>query len=47
MKNEGMFSRILVPTDFSAGSQRAWAMAQQLAATPYPPTERVFDLRVR
>ena len=32
MKNEGMFSRILVPTDFSAGSQKAWAMAQQLAA---------------
>lgn len=25
------FSRILVPTDFSAGSERAWGLAQQLA----------------
>ncbi len=27
----GGFSRILVPTDFSAGSERAWAVARQLA----------------
>jgi nucleotide-binding universal stress UspA family protein len=26
------FERILVPTDFSAGSERAWAVARQLAA---------------
>ena len=28
---EGTFSRILVPTDFSAGSERAWRTAQRLA----------------
>jgi nucleotide-binding universal stress UspA family protein len=27
-----MFSRILVPTDFSDGSEAAWRMAQQLAS---------------
>ena len=27
----GGFERILVPTDFSAGSERAWAVARQLA----------------
>lgn len=27
-----MFSRILVPTDFSEGSEAAWQMAQQLAS---------------
>ncbi len=27
-----MFSRILVPTDFSEGSEAAWRMAQQLAS---------------
>lgn len=32
MTNEGMFTRILVPTDFSAGSKKAWTMARQLAA---------------
>lgn len=26
------FARILVPTDFSAGSERAWAVARRLAA---------------
>lgn len=28
-----MFSRILVPTDFSAGSRLAWSLAQRLAVT--------------
>src|SRR6266508_1644205 len=32
MTSEGMFSRILVPTDFSGGSERAWAVAQRMAA---------------
>ena len=32
MTTEGMFSRILVPTDFSTGSDKAWAMAQKMAA---------------
>jgi nucleotide-binding universal stress UspA family protein len=27
----GRFARLLVPTDFSAGSERAWAVARQLA----------------
>jgi nucleotide-binding universal stress UspA family protein len=33
MKTDGVIAKILVPTDFSAGSERAWAMAQQLAGT--------------
>lgn len=33
MTPQGMFSRILVPTDFSAGSEKAWSMAQRLAGT--------------
>jgi nucleotide-binding universal stress UspA family protein len=32
MKTEGAFSRILVPTDFSAGSEKAWRIARQMAA---------------
>jgi nucleotide-binding universal stress UspA family protein len=32
MASQGMFSRILVPTDFSAGSDRAWPMALRMAA---------------
>jgi nucleotide-binding universal stress UspA family protein len=32
MIGEGLFSRILVPTDFSSGSEKAWAMAQRMAA---------------
>jgi nucleotide-binding universal stress UspA family protein len=32
MTSEGMFSRILVPTDFSGGSEKAWAVAQRMAA---------------
>jgi nucleotide-binding universal stress UspA family protein len=28
-----MFSRILVPTDFSVGSEKAWSMAQRVAGT--------------
>ena len=31
MPEPGGFVRILVPTDFSAGSSRAWALAQRLA----------------
>jgi nucleotide-binding universal stress UspA family protein len=31
-KTEGAFSRILVPTDFSAGSEKAWRIARQMAA---------------
>ena len=31
MTSDGIFSRILVPTDFSAGSERAWAVAQRMA----------------
>jgi nucleotide-binding universal stress UspA family protein len=31
MTTEGMFSRILVPTDFSEGSEKAWATAQRMA----------------
>lgn len=33
MTTEGMFSRILVPTDFSSGSDKAWALAQKMAAS--------------
>ena len=33
MKADGVFSRILVPTDFSAGSEEALRVAQRLAAT--------------
>ena len=32
MTTDGMFSRIVVPTDFSRGSEKAWAMAQKMAA---------------
>lgn len=32
MTIQGMFSRILVPTDFSRGSEKAWKLAQQMAA---------------
>ena len=32
MTSDGMFSRILVPTDFSGGSEKAWAVAQRMAA---------------
>lgn len=32
MTSQGMFSRILVPTDFSGGSDRAWSMALRMAA---------------
>ena len=31
MTPDAVFSRILVPTDFSAGSERAWRMARRLA----------------
>lgn len=31
METEGVFSRILVPTDFSRGSERAWSIAQRVA----------------
>lgn len=31
MTTDGVFSRILVPTDFSAGSERAWSLAQRVA----------------
>jgi nucleotide-binding universal stress UspA family protein len=31
MTTDGMFSRIVVPTDFSRGSERAWTMAQKMA----------------
>lgn len=33
MTAERLFPRILVPTDFSAGSERAWSLAQRVAAT--------------
>lgn len=33
MTMDGAIIRILVPTDFSSGSQRAWAMARRLAGT--------------
>jgi nucleotide-binding universal stress UspA family protein len=33
MTAEGLFPRILVPTDFSAGSKKAWSLAQRVAAT--------------
>jgi nucleotide-binding universal stress UspA family protein len=32
MTGQGMFSRILVPTDFSVGSDGAWSMARRMAA---------------
>src|SRR5262245_51997417 len=32
MTTDGLFSRIVVPTDFSQGSEKAWAMAQKMAA---------------
>jgi nucleotide-binding universal stress UspA family protein len=31
MAHDAPFSRILVPTDFSSGSEQAWALAQRLA----------------
>ncbi|MBI2015527.1 MAG: universal stress protein [Candidatus Rokubacteria bacterium] len=31
MTTAGTFSRILVPTDFSSGSEKAWALAQRVA----------------
>ena len=31
MTTQGTFARILVPTDFSRGSEKAWEMAQRLA----------------
>ena len=33
MESDGMFSRILVPTDFSRGSEQAWASARRMART--------------
>ncbi len=33
MTADGLFPRILVPTDFSAGSEKAWGLAQRVAAT--------------
>lgn len=33
MTAQGLFPRILVPTDFSSGSERAWSLAQRVAAT--------------
>ena len=33
MTTEGVFPLILVPTDFSAGSEHAWSLAQRMAAT--------------
>ncbi len=32
MTTEAVFSRILVPTDFSAGSSKAWTLAQRMGA---------------
>ena len=32
MTTQGLFSRILVPTDFSKGSEKAWGLAQKMAA---------------
>jgi nucleotide-binding universal stress UspA family protein len=32
MTTQGLFSRILVPTDFSKGSAKAWRLAQKMAA---------------
>jgi nucleotide-binding universal stress UspA family protein len=32
MTLDGPIARILVPTDFSSGSERAWAMARRLAS---------------
>jgi nucleotide-binding universal stress UspA family protein len=32
MTTDGLFSRIVVPTDFSRGSEKAWTMAQKMAA---------------
>jgi nucleotide-binding universal stress UspA family protein len=32
MTTHGTFSRILVPTDFSSGSEKAWDLAQRMAA---------------
>jgi len=33
MSPEGIVAKILVPTDFSSGSERAWAVARRLSAT--------------
>jgi len=33
MTPEGLFPRILVPTDFSPGSEKAWSLAQRVGAT--------------
>jgi nucleotide-binding universal stress UspA family protein len=33
MTTDGVIAKILVPTDFSTGSERAWTMAQRLAGT--------------
>jgi len=33
MRAEGVIAKILVPTDFSSGSERAWAIARRLSAT--------------
>src|SRR5688572_7576900 len=33
MRAEGIIAKILVPTDFSSGSERAWAIARRLSAT--------------
>jgi len=32
MTTQGTFARILVPTDFSRGSEKAWELAQRMAA---------------
>jgi nucleotide-binding universal stress UspA family protein len=50
MISDGVISKILVPTDFSSGSERAWALARRVATTlgaelilmhvlPAPPVE--------
>lgn len=33
MRTDGVIAKILVPTDFSSGSDRAWSMARRLSAT--------------
>ena len=33
MRTDGAIAKILVPTDFSSGSQRAWVTASRLATT--------------
>ena len=33
MRTDGVIAKILVPTDFSSGSDRAWSMARRLSTT--------------